>query len=53
MTFGQTNPSTLAYEGAGAASRSAGNAVPEPASVVLIGFAVFGLLACARTARTR
>jgi hypothetical protein len=53
MTFGQTNPSTLAYEGVAAASLSAGNAVPEPASVVLIGFAVFGLLACARTARTR
>jgi hypothetical protein len=49
MTFGQTNPSTLAYGG----MMGGGVAVPEPASVALAGLGVLGLLASAGTARRR
>ncbi len=48
LTFGLTNPSTLAYEGM-AAGMSAG-AIPEPSTVVLAGLA---LLACVGNARRR
>ena len=53
MTFGQTNPSTLAYEGMAAARLSAGTAVPEPASVVLAGLAFLACSRCAGAARRR
>jgi glucose/arabinose dehydrogenase len=48
MTFGQTNPSTLAYGGTGG-----GAAVPEPTSVLLAGLGILGLVASAGMARRR
>ena len=49
MTFGQTNPSTLAYGGI-SADIGRRRSIPEPASVVLAGLALF---ACLGTARRR
>ena len=51
MTFGQTNPSTLAYEGMAAAVGAI--AVPEPASIALAGLGMLAVFTCAGTARRR
>jgi WD40 repeat protein len=49
MTFGSTNPSTLAYEGAGAGLSVEAIAIPEPATVVIAVVALVGLIGGARS----
>jgi sugar lactone lactonase YvrE len=53
MTFGQTDPSTLAYGGMGAGLSAGAVAVPEPATVALAVFACVGLFGCAGIATRR
>jgi DNA-binding beta-propeller fold protein YncE len=53
MTFGGTNPSTLAYEGAGAGLSAGAIAVPEPSSVVMAAFTLVGLAGWAGAGRRR
>jgi DNA-binding beta-propeller fold protein YncE len=48
MTFGGTNPSTLAYESGGAGLGAGAIAVPEPSSVAMAVSALVGLVGCAR-----
>jgi hypothetical protein len=53
MTFGQTNPSTLAFEGMGTAVLTGTTAIPEPASVALVGLGVLAIFGCVGTGRRR
>jgi hypothetical protein len=53
LTFGETDPSTLAYGRMGAALWAESVAVPEPASTALAACACVGLLGWVRSARRR
>ena len=51
ITFGSTNPSTLAYEGSGAGLSAVAIAIPEPSTVAMVAFALVGLVGSARARR--